>query len=309
MVRWSGGSALVARATTLALWLLLLTGPGVLVALLVTGGFAAPQAQPVVIATTSGGTSEQAAAGELAQRAVLAWLTTRRGQERSMPVPLPEYSGHLKPFLAKDLSVADIGQVGVDTWSVTVGATVTDTKRRTSRQYYQLPVQIGPTGSAVLALPAVVAAPRFVPGQAPKYRQPLSTQGPLGSTVSQFLRALTSGSGDVTRYVSPGQVIRAVSPAPFKSLTLISLDAGDEFSEDGTPADGARVGLLVSALGYTPTGQQLPVSYALTMQARAGRWEVASIQLAPDPNPTFPHDSATPALTSPTPANPSSPSR
>ena len=300
---------MAARATTLGLWLLLLTGPVTLVALVATGGFTAPQMQPATVAPSPGGAAEQAAAGELAERAVLGWLTTQRGQERSMPVPLPpDYSGHLKPFAVRELSVAEIRQIGGGRWSVTVGATVTDARRRTSRQYYQLPVLIGPTASSVLALPSLVAAPQFVPGQAPGYRQPLSTEGPLGSTVSQFLKALTAGSGDVTRYVSPGQTIRPVVPAPFTSVTVTSLDAGEELSENEALVDGTRVGLLVSALGRTATGQQLPISYALTMRARAGRWEVDAIQPAPDPNPPSTASSAAPTQpSSSTPATSSSP--
>lgn len=305
-VQWSGGSALLARATTLGLWLLLLTGPALLVALLATGGFTRPPTAARAAPAAASSIAQEAAAGELAERAVLVWLTTRRGQERTMAVPLPGYSGHAKPFAADQLSVADIRPAGDDVWSVTVGATVTDSAKRTRRQYFQVPVQVGPAASAVLALPAVVAAPQLVAGTPPKYRQPLAVSGAIGSTVSQFLAALTAGAGDVTRYVAPGQTIRAVSSPPFTAVTVTDLNAGEELSENTPPADGSRAQLLVSAVGRTASGQQLPVAYALTVRARAGRWEIESIQ--PAPNPTAP---ATPPQTPPAakPTGTPSPSR
>jgi len=284
-VSWSGGPALASRAASVLLWTLLAAGP----AGLVVGGYAVLSATPPVQAAPVRAdlSGERTEAGEFAEQVVTAWLTTNRGSEAQASVLPDGYTAPRVPFRVGDLAVAKVEQAPDGVWSVTVGATVTDAAKHASRQYFQVPVQAGPAGMAAVTVPAVVAAPSVVEPPPLRYRQPLGLDGALGTTVEEFLTAMTAGNGDVTRYVSPGTSIRPVTPAPFRTVKLLRLDAADAtFDDSRVPADGNETQLLVTAAGANASGQELPLSYALTVRARAGRWEVAELNLSPLPTPT-----------------------
>lgn len=266
------------------LWTLLAAGP----AGLVVGGYAVLSATPPVQAAPVRAdlSGERTEAGEFAEQVVTAWLTTSRGDEAQSGVLPDGYTAPRVPFRVGDLAVAKVEQAPDGVWSVTVGATVTDAAKHASRQYFQVPVQVGPSGMAAVTMPAVVAAPSVVDPPPLRYRQPLGLDGALGTTVEEFLTAMTAGNGDVTRYVSPGASIRPVTPAPFRAVKLLRLDAADATFDDSTvPTDGNETQLLVTAAGANASGQELPLSYALTVRARAGRWEVAELNPSPLPTP------------------------
>lgn len=313
-VSWSGGPALASRAASVLLWTLLAAGP----AGLVVGGYAVLSATPPVQAAPVRAdlSGERTEAGEFAEQVVTAWLTTSRGSEAQSGVLPDGYTAPRVPFRVADLAVAKVEQAPDGVWSVTVGATVTDAAKHASRQYFQVPVQVGSSGMAAVTMPAVVAAPSVVDPPPLRYRQPLGLDGALGTTVEEFLTAMTAGNGDVTRYVSPGTSIRPVTPAPFRAVKLLRLDAADATFDDSTvPADGNETRLLVTAAGANASGQELPLSYALTVRARAGRWEVAELNPSPlptpqtSPSPTAPTTDTTTDATSAAPsgAAPSSP--
>lgn len=283
-VHWSGGSALASKAASGLLWMLLAAGP---VGLAVAAYALISAAPPVqAVATRPDMSGERTAAGEFGEQVVTAWLTTTRGNESRTSGLLPDgYTAPRLPFKVRDLEVAAAEQAPDGVWSVVVGATVTDAGKRTSRQYFQVPVQVTPTGMAALTVPAVVAAPATTAPEPLRYRQPLGLDGAVGTTVQQFLAAMTTGVGDVTRYVSPGTTVRPVDPAPFRALKLLRLDAAStDLDDTATPADGATARLLAAAVGENASGQELPLSYSLTVRARAGRWEVAAVDPSPVPD-------------------------
>ena len=298
IVRWSAGPALATKGWTVALWLLLLSGP--LTAGAVFLGIVLRPAEPAAPAVqVAAGLNDSTAAAELGDQAVRAWLTTRRGQEDSMPVPLPDYTGLAKPFQISGLTVAAIQPVDAGVWSITYAVQIVNDKKQSSRQYVQIPVRLGAAGGSVLALPSLVPAPRLDDPSPPRYRQPLLAEGPLGSTVTEFLAAFaTEAGGDVSRYVSPdaSSRITAVTPAPFSAIKVTNLAAGEELNDEDLPSDGQEAHLSVTALGRTASGQELPLSYALTMRGRDARWEVDQLQLAPTP--TAPGGSTAPSATS-----------
>lgn len=304
-VNWSGGFQLRAQLSTLLLWLLLLCGPGAVVWFGVAE-FVLPPRTSAVVASTNTYPVDQALAAEVGQRAVQVWLTTPRGKEDGMPIALPGFSGHVKPFRVAQLQVADLRPATTPgVWSVTVAAEVVDAKKKVSRQYFQVPVSVLPGGASVLALPAVVASPLM--GQAPKspYQHPIPVSSDLGMTVNQFLTALTTAgaAGDVNRYTAPGHEVRPVSPPPFTSVTVTELAATQEVETIDNPRDGREVELLVRADGQTASGQQLLLSYALSVRARSGRWEVTGLQATPAPssNTSASPTPSTPPTATPTP--------
>lgn len=288
VVRWSGGSALATKAWTVGLWLLLLSGPTTAAAVIFGNVTRPDESNTSTVVAAAGSLNDPTVATELGDRAVRAWLTTGRGQEDSMPVPLPGYTGHAKPFQVGDLTVAGIRLAEPGVWSVTYAVQVIDNRKRSSRQYVQVPVRLGAAGGTVLALPSLVAAPRLTDTATDSaYRRPLAVEGLLGDTVAAFLAAFTSDAGgDVTRYLSPdaGSRITAVTPAPFTAIEVTDLAADEDLDDSQPPTEGQQVDVLVTAVGRTGSGQELPLGYAITLRGRDARWEVDELQIAPTPN-------------------------
>jgi hypothetical protein len=287
-------STLAAKAATVLLMAALVCGPaGLAVAGWVLYSSAAP---PLVASVQVQDLSPQrAAAGEFAERVVVAWLTTPRGQEAKLTglVQVPSVTLPQVPFKVADPTVSAIEQVdGV--WSVTVAVTVTDQRKQPARRFFQVPVLVVPGAEVTaLSLPAPVAGPTV--GVLPRlsYRFQVDPAGPVAQTAAQFLGAYVAGQGDVTRYVSPTVQIHAVTPPPYTAVQVTDLAGDTDIDTADVPKDRTRLRVLVGADASVSSKQQVSVTYALTLLARAGRWEVAAI----DPTPALssrPSGTATP---------------
>lgn len=297
--QWTGGPALATKAATVGLWAMLLAGPA---GLLVGGTALMSAAQPATrdARTLVDQSRDRAAAGEFAQRLVVTWLTSSRGQENNLAslgqsrnVTLPEI-----PFTAVDPTVSSVQQVS-GVWSVTVAVTVTDQTKTQARRFYQVPVLVSGGGTVTaLSLPAPVAAPPVGSGIQLDYQFQVDVTGPVAQTAAQFLGAYVAGQGDVTRYVSPSTRISSVVPAPYTAVKVTDLRGDTDLDTSGNPKDRARLRVLVSADVTTGDKQQLGVTYALTLVARARRWEVAAIDPIPALTPHQP-PKASPAAGSP----------
>jgi len=279
-------STLATKASTLLLLCCLFAGP---LALAVGGlallSAAAPAPAPAAKVVDLSG--QRAVAGEFAQRLVVTWLTTARGHEANLAALMPGTSTVTFPqeaFTVTDPAVAGITQVeGI--WSVTVAATVTDQTKQTARRFFQVPITVGSDGAvAALALPSPVAGPTIQSGGGLNYQVQVPGTGPVAQTISQFLTAYAAGGGDVTRYLTPGVQIPAITPAPYTAVTVTDLRAitsAAGVDTTGTPKDGTSLRVLVNATGVVSPTQQVSASWALTLTARAGRWEITAIDLAP----------------------------
>lgn len=266
------------RAVSAALAGALVCGP---VALLVAAGGRQQPVPPAPAAATVD-TSGQAGAQELAVRVVVTWLTATRGQEDLLtplvagPVTLPA-----TPFQVRDPVVADVTHTRGGVWSVTVAATVTDGAGVTARRYYLVPVAVHDGSAQALTGPTPVAGRALGGAPATDYPQHLDPAGPVAQSVAGFLTAYTAGGGDPARYTSPGVVLPAIVPAPYTAVSLRSVDARQELADQATPGDGDQVQVLVAAQGQVTPTQEVSLTYALTLHARGGRWEVAAIDPAP----------------------------
>jgi hypothetical protein len=105
---------------------------------------------------------------------------------------------------------------------------------------------------------------------------------PTGSEVSsaagEFLVAYLAGAGEVDRYLAPGVRLSPVSPAPFQTVTVQQMLAADqEAAAESVPADGTRVRVMAEVEARDRAGRW-PLAYELTLAARSGRWEVASLE-------------------------------
>lgn len=286
------GSTLATKAATVLLMSCLVAGPvGAVAGGLALLSAASPVAVPSAKVVDLSG--ERAIAGEFAQRLVTTWLTTARGHEANLTALMPGVSTSTFPqeaFTVSDATVAAIAKVEA-TWSVTVAAAVTDQRKQTARRFFQVPVMIGPDGSvSALSLPTPVAGPAVTAGSGLNYQVQVPGTGPVAQTISQFLTAYAAGSGDVTRYLTPGVQIRAIDPAPYTAVTVTDLRAltsAAGVDTTGTPTDGTTLRVLVVATGTVSTAQQISASWALSLTARAGRWEITAIDPTPaQPTPT-----------------------
>lgn len=319
--RWTGAATLRTRAVQAGLVAALVAGP---VALLLGVGqaatAAAPVAAPVAEAVTVDG-GEQAAVGEFAQQLVLLWLQTPRGEEAALDDLVDTAGMQLAetPMVGADPQTAQLVATGSGAWSVTVAVTVTDATEVPVRRHFQVPVRYtADTGALVAAtLPAPVPAPPAAVAPQLGYRYTASSSDPVTVASGEFLEALLTGVGDVTRLISPGTQISALTPAPFTGVQVreVATDVDLRGAEAGSaPEEPVRV--LVTALASVTAEQSVTVQYALTLTTREGRWEVASMDPAPLPEaetdtPPLPPPAGSPAAPSgtsgaPTTAPPSS---
>ncbi|ACZ32435.1 hypothetical protein Xcel_3436 (plasmid) [Xylanimonas cellulosilytica DSM 15894] len=270
------------KAASAGLLTCLVLGPvgAVAGALALTQSAAPTQTSATAITDQSG---DRAVVGEYAQRVVLTWLTTTQDNVDALEAMVSDVQTAAiatEPFTVRDVTVAGISEADA-VWSVTVAATVTDARKQTARRFYQVPVTF--TGGAVtaLSLPTPVTGPVAAAGSASEYRAHVDPTSPIGQTVAEFLGAYTAGDGDVSRYVTPGVTLTAITPAPYATVKLVDLRALEEVDAVAAPADGQQLRVLAIASAVVTDTQSSGVSYALTLTARAGRWEITAIDPAP----------------------------
>jgi len=315
--RWTAGSSAAARLSVPVLIVAALAGPaGAVVAL--SGARSAPvslvsvQESPDLVA-------RRVAAEETALGWVQAWLTASAsdpaalkrwwsGTQLRLPVVGSRVSG------ARVLrSTAEAPGV----WSVLVAAdVVAPAGAAGQRRYFQVPVAV--SGGELTAAARALTIPAEVPGPGGEatvqmdYSTGVPVSSAAGATVAGFLTGLLTGSGDLTRWAAPANPARPVTPAVYRAVVVQSIVATGDVPGliTGTPADGTSVALLVTAdlraaaiSAGDPTGSSTSVSsptgsstsagdptgspvvttgqWLLTVTARAGRWEVASLDVGP----------------------------
>lgn len=227
------------------------------------------------------------AAGAMGEHVVATWLGATRDAPGQLSALVPAASTTSLPTAptpAFDYAVASVvEQRGV--FSVTVAATVAGPDGQAVRAYYAVPLAVtkdAPMTLSVLALPAAVTAPALQRAPALAYTVAVDPSSELATTVAQFLAAYAAGAGDVTRYTAPSSAITAITPTPYTGLDVEQVRATPPATEVGaTPGDGQVAHVITTATAMRSAEQSSPLSYALSLRARAGRWEVASIDLAP----------------------------
>lgn len=287
---WTGGSKLVTRMVTVGLWIALVAGP-VGLALAATPSTAPTGQDARTAGLSSTDLSARLRASEFAERAVVTWLTASRDTREQAEALLGFDLGPSLPASPPTVewsAVAGITAAGRDVWSVVVGAEVgpanvanasSSPEAQPQRRYFQVPIVVNDQhGVAVQGLPALVPGPSIGPARATGYRFQVAGTSAVGATVTEFLAALLTGSSALGRVLAPGVSMDPVSPAPYDSVTITELAATSEPPQ--TPADGTEVRVLVTATA-TSTAGPAAMQYPLSLRARAGRWEITAIDLAP----------------------------
>ncbi|MDH6115669.1 hypothetical protein P3T36_007286 [Kitasatospora sp. MAP12-15] len=312
---WSWSTGATANAAVLlrwAAWGLMLLGPLLGSAALLSRPASAGPGRPQspASAPTAG---SQGAAG-FAQLFVAAFISAGDGDQAKLAAFYPgatdlRLEGAPGRRSGDQLAVVRLRQTDRDVWSVTVAARITPTAGSASPavdgtgtattppavagsvHYFQVPVATAPAGGGALgyvalAMPAEVAGPSLVQAPALVYgpMRPALPGDPLTQVAAAGLAAYLTGAGGLERYLAPGTRLTAISPAPYTALTVDQLAVEGEQDGDpvtGVPGDGTRLRLLVVLRAAGADGVRVPLTYALTLRARAGRWEIASLDGAP----------------------------
>ncbi|GJF30259.1 hypothetical protein KNE206_29590 [Kitasatospora sp. NE20-6] len=305
-IGWQTSAATMAGAARLArigVWAALLAGPLLGGAALLGGSAPGAAARPTP-STSSMAASGTGPAG-FAQLYVQAYLAAGNGTENNVA---PYYSGTLSlnnPPAARTAATTVVmasTQVSPGYWSVTVAADVVahpqgGSATDTGLHYFQVGIEAtgpeaaggaqqgtGPVGYTATSLPAEISAPSSLrPGVLVYGASTLSSTDPAQATVSGFLSAYLTGTGQLGPYTTPGVVMNPVSPAPYSSITIAGISDDNPAGAGGSttvPADGTLRRVLAQVNATSDAGT-FSLNYALTLRARAGRWEVHALDLAP----------------------------
>lgn len=200
---------------------------------------------------------------------------------------------------------------GPDYWSVTVAVEVTSgapaatagpgdlgqftptTLSPTFTRYYRVGMHRDGERYRAAAFPEPTGAP--IGGAHPALtvgplQRPAATD-PIADTVQNYLAALLTGQGELSRYIWPNAPIRAVSPPPYASVRLLQM-ATVEVAK-------LRQEVLAEAEGTDVDGRVQRFAASLEVARRQGRWEVSKTLPAPSLSDNQP---TSPPSTSPAPA-------
>ncbi|MFD7747811.1 conjugal transfer protein [Streptomyces sp. NPDC059698] len=301
-----GASANAVTVMRRSMWAMLVAGPVLGVwALLASPEVVAPASQAV--RQSRSGPQEVAGPGGFAELFLSAYLTAGEGTEASLAPFLPTARDVVLEAEAGSQSVERLAAVkvrraGSGYWSVTVAALVKPSAKEgrvgagggpgsggteAALRYFQVPVKASKGGAwSAVSLPAEVGAPPPSEPAALGYGQsaPAKRSDAATQTLAGFFSAFLAGAGDLDRYLSPGTSLAPVSPPPYQRVEVRAL--AEVGSASGT-AEGSGIGqgqkrrLLVDVAATDLREQKRPLAYAVSLVARDGRWEIASVEGAP----------------------------
>lgn len=258
--------------------------------------------------------ARQEAAGQTAIGWVSTWLEASNADSAGVGYYWPTdqtLTFPAQPMKVTDGSVQNAYPSAPGVWTITVAANVTPPGGSPARRFFTVPVAVAgtrnPVSTQVLALPSEVAAPSNRVGSiSTSYGSQIPQTSPAYATVQQFLAAMLSGQGSITRYLRPGVSISAVAPPPWQQVQLQALEsdsAGASLASTATQPDGTRIHVLATVALTPPTpntgkggSSTSPASpgsgtgdspttvtgqYELSLTSRAGRWEVSGLDQAP----------------------------
>ncbi|MGI5451373.1 hypothetical protein ACQEVM_37575 [Streptomyces sp. CA-243310] len=145
---------------------------------------------------------------------------------------------------------------------------------------------------AIEGSPAEVAAPEAGKATASRFTHTVAADGALATTLGEFVRAYLSGgqSAGLDRYLSPG--VRVIPPGA-SAYTKVDIEEvaadAEQTAGDAAPVDGTRARVRARVVGEDRAGTRWPLLYRVEVTARAGRWEVSTLETgnsAPTGSPT-----------------------
>lgn len=299
--KWTNGNAFSSKVVTAVVIAAVACGP---IALLTSRS---NQGAPVAAAPVTAKpalTVLQQSAGAYAIGYVGAWLRATQTDSTALNSYIDSNSVRLSqtPFDYQNIAVASVDAAPGHMVSVIVAAdvkdaSITDKSVQTwPRRYFHVTVSATGNTLSAVTLPAPVAGPK-ASTESPDVGYPatLSADSKAAQPVMLFLAAYLSGQGETEPYTSPSTSIPAIKPAPYSSVSPLTVSA--DHAPSASPADGDKLAVLATVTVQNAVGQKLTATYALDLRARAGRWEVASLNsspvvaqaadsIAPKPSPT-----------------------
>ncbi|MFD0367640.1 conjugal transfer protein [Streptomyces sp. NPDC127114] len=277
-------------------WAALAAGP---VALLTGWSRPAPagptQPAPVVRPSTLSAPSDSQGPAGFAELFLGVWLRSGTSEQNPATRTLKTMAPSVRPPAWGESPVAVDEIVAVRTvsagdgaWTVTVAADMSDTAGEKSNEgagvrYFTVPVTVtAQRGTAGDAWGFTAGSPSEVAGPA-LARLPDSpfttavTERPLAESVTGFLTAYLGSAGGAERYLAPGTVLPPLPPTTYLTVETQRVLA-DRPDRDHKPSqDGARIRVRADVVATDSAGRRWPLTYALTLTARAGRWEIAAL--------------------------------
>lgn len=270
----------VARGSAALLWLLvLLAALGGVMALLRPNS--SSNEPPAAEEDTEAVPGESAViASGFAERYVTAYLEA--GNEGDVLTPFLGYAPEL-PATAKEVELAapvraiDITKADTDYWSVIVAVGWTG-----QEHFWQVAVDLRDGVPNAVGLPAAVAGP-LTPERSNldvNMSQPV-LDDPEVQTVTEFLAAYLCGSGELSRYLSPGLKLTAADPKVCNKVEVIrwGVVEGDDDATHTVVFDALLDG--DTAANASSGASPRVATYTLLLSSRDGRWEVTDLLPAP----------------------------
>lgn len=159
-------------------------------------------------------------------------------------------------------------------WSVVVAAETVSEQGTMATRFYQVPMQNVGANWTAAALPSPVAGPVGVSSPRPLILLGrVDPSDDLASSVQSFLSAMLTGTGDLTRYVTPDASIDPVIPAPYIRVDLRAI--GTRNSDDGHRE------VLAESLTVDAAARTQIIQTSLDVTRRDGLWVVSGILPGP----------------------------
>lgn len=222
----------------------------------------------------------------VAELFVATWLAASPGDSLAPYYPgtataalRPQYAP-VPPPAPKVLRTATIraDELADNYWSVTVGAMTQAGDAPVATRFFRVPMMLTRVKLYVAsALPSEVAGPlgSKSPDLAVGSLGRPNPADPVAVSVAQFLAALLTGQGELTRYTSADTTVAPINPIPFAAVELTDL-ATRKLNGDINHLEVVAAATAMDANGH-PTG----LSFPLEMSLRNSRWEVIRVLLAP----------------------------
>ncbi|MFF5505851.1 hypothetical protein [Streptomyces roseolus] len=196
-------------------------------------------------------------------------------------VQAPRWGGH--PLVAVQVTAVRTVRQGSGAWAVTVAARLADAvagvqAEQSARglRFFTVPVTETGTGAdRVFAAGAPMETSGPQDGHAPASPYTARVDDPaLTDTVHGFLSAFLGAGGGAERYLAPGTAL-ARPETRFTGVEPLQVLAQGRPPAAGQEGATTRVRAEVTATDSA--GREWPMAYALTLTARGGRWEIASL--------------------------------
>ncbi|ONF74501.1 hypothetical protein AVR91_0203450 [Amycolatopsis keratiniphila subsp. keratiniphila] len=225
-----------------------------------------------------------------AEMYVRSWLSANRDDSAGLEAFYPTGMKSTRAVgtqIPVDTSTLSVVSPRPGAWSVMVAANILvqqpDGKHRARLACANASLVGSAEGYVATSLPTPVACPRTRAAVELDYPETAELNGSVGQSVHGFLSAHLAGRGELNRYIAPETNIGAIVPPLYAEVQLLELRTHEQFEpgQAARPLDGTEVHVTARAWGHDALGKVTTIDYALTLVARAGRWEVSRIEPAP----------------------------